>query len=359
MRIVFDIGHPAHVHHFKNVISGLTKKGHRILLLARNKDVTLKLLRAYGLPCVIVGKNYKSPIKKFFNQFIVNLRTLAKCVKFKPELLVGRASPNLAFASFILSVPFISFTDTEHAKINYIVSFPFAKNIVTPSSFTRDLGNKHLRVDSYFELGYLHPKYFAPDPSVLDTLGVRKNEKYSIIRFVSWGASHDKGQSGLPLDTKGEIINAFSRYSKVFVSSEGELPEELRKYEIRIPPEKMHDALAFATLYLGEGGTMATECAMLGTPNVEINSLAKHCGVHRELRDKYELQYYYDDYGEATEKALELLKAQESQAIWQKRRNRLLSEEIDITAYMIWLTENYPESAGIMKENPEHQRSFF
>jgi predicted glycosyltransferase len=167
------------------------------------------------------------------------------------------------------------------------------------------------------------------------------------------------GQSGLPLDRKKEIINEFSRYSKVFVSSEGELPEELRKYAMRIPPEKMHDALAFATLYLGEGGTMATECAMLGTPNVEINSLAKHCGVHRELRDKYELQYYYDDYGEATEKALELLKAQESQAIWQKKRNRLLSEEIDITAYMIWLTENYPESVTIMKENPDHQRSLF
>jgi len=36
----------------------------------------------------------------------------------------------------------------------------------------------------------------------------------------------------------------------------------------------------------------------------------------------------------------------------------MLSDKIDVTAFMVWFVENYPESAKIMKENPEYQWSF-
>ena len=62
-------------------------------------------------------------------------------------------------------------------------------------------------------------------------------------------------------------------YGKVIISSEGELPVELEKYRVKISPERMHDLLSFASLYIGEGATTASECAMLGTPAIYVNVL--------------------------------------------------------------------------------------
>ena len=55
MRILFDMGHPAHVHFFKNAIWELEKQGHEVKVTARDKDVTLELLEAYGIPYEIWG----------------------------------------------------------------------------------------------------------------------------------------------------------------------------------------------------------------------------------------------------------------------------------------------------------------
>ena len=49
MKVLIDIGHPGHVHFFKNLIWILEKKGHEVLVTARGKEVTVDLLRAYGI----------------------------------------------------------------------------------------------------------------------------------------------------------------------------------------------------------------------------------------------------------------------------------------------------------------------
>jgi len=43
---------------------------------------------------------------------------------------------------------------------------------------------------------------------------------------------------------------------------------------------------------------------------------------------------------------------------FQLRRQKMLLEKIDVTAFLVWFVENYPESAKIMKENPEYQWRF-
>lgn len=360
MRMVFDVGHPAHVHHFKNVIRKLSKKNHKIMLLSRDKDVAFELLSAYKLDYVAVGKNYKNLIKKAVNQLMINLKTLKICMKFKPDILVGRASPNLAFASLILSIPFISFSDTEHARINLIFSFPFAKTIVTPSCFMKDLGKKNIRINSYFELAYLHQNYFKPDPNILNLLDVEKNEKYVIMRFISWNASHDIGYKGLSSEMKIKIVKELSKYTKVFISSEEELPYDLKKYQIKIPPERMHDVLYYATLLYGESATMASECAVLGTPAIYLDNVGR--GYTNEQEKKYELVFNFTesliDQELSLKKGIELLNTPNLKREWQKRRQKMISEKIDITAFIVWLIENYPASVKIVKNNPGYQFNF-
>jgi predicted glycosyltransferase len=55
MRIVVDIGHPAHVHLFKNFVWEMQKRGHEILITASKKEVSLRLLDAYGFDYIPLG----------------------------------------------------------------------------------------------------------------------------------------------------------------------------------------------------------------------------------------------------------------------------------------------------------------
>jgi len=356
MKYLFDIGHPAHVHYFKNLIWALKKKGHEIKITTRDKEISLYLLNKYGFEYICTGQN-KSTILGKASSLIKNDYVIYKeTKKFNPDILISFFLPFTAHVGRVLRKPVIGFTDTEHATLSIFLTEKFTDLIITPKCYKRKFPeNKHIRFNGNFELASLHPNYFKPDRSVIDYLRVKKDEKFVIFRFVSQAASHDIGHRGLSLETKRKTVKEIAKYAKIFISSEGELPGDLIKYQIKIPPEKMHDALAYATLFLGEGATMASECAMLGTPAIYVNSLS--AGTLEE-HEKYGLIYSYRSSLGVIEKALELLEIQNLKEQWQMKKKKMLTEKIDVTAFMVWLIENYPESVKIMKNNPDYQFNF-
>lgn len=354
-KILIDIGHPAHVHYFKNFIKIMEIKGYKFLITSRNKEISHYLLNKYGIPFFDRGKGQKSLSGKAIYYFKAIYLIYRKVKEFNPSVLISFGSPYAAIVSKLVNKPYIAFDDTEHAKLEHLMYMPFANNILTPSCFSKNLGKKQIRFNGYMELCYLHPNYFTPKPSVLDLLQLKKDEKYIIMRFVSWNASHDIGHSGLSLEMKRKAVKEFSKYARVFISSEGELPQDLKPYELKIPPEKIHDALAFATLFVGEGATMASECAMLGTPAIYVNSLT--AGTLEEQED-YGLVYGFRNSEGVMDKAFELLKTLNIKQKWQKRRQRMLSDKMDVTAFMVWFVENYPESVNTMKNDPDFQMRF-
>ena len=66
MKVLFDLGHPAHVHYFKNLIELLQKHGHKVLVIARKKDVTQKLLKNYKILINLEEKALKPLLVNFF-----------------------------------------------------------------------------------------------------------------------------------------------------------------------------------------------------------------------------------------------------------------------------------------------------
>ena len=129
-------------------------------------------------------------------------------------------------------------------------------------------------------------------------------------------------------------------------SSENELPEELKKYEIKLSPVKMHNILYYATLYIGESGTMATEAGILGTPSIYISSLASAMGNFEEMEKKYELMHSYSDPLIAMNKALDIIKNNSSKNDWKLKRNRMLEDSIDVNEFLIDTIEkiNIPDN---------------
>ncbi|NLP24695.1 MAG: hypothetical protein GX382_09295, partial [Syntrophomonadaceae bacterium] len=181
-------------------------------------------------------------------------------------------------------------------------------------------------------------------------IGLTEGDPFIIVRFVSWDASHDVGQHGI-LDKVG-LVKALEQYGRVLITSEGALPPELQPYQIRVSPEKLHDLLYYATLYVGEGGTTASEAVMLGTHAIIVSTLSKYCGVRTDL-NQYDLLWISESDEYTINKAIELLQNVDLKALGRYNRSRLIAEKIDVTALMVWFIENYPESVDVVKENPD------
>ena len=57
MNIVVQLGHPAHFHLYKNVISNLNRNGHKVFVLIKKKDILEDLLINSGVSYVNILPN--------------------------------------------------------------------------------------------------------------------------------------------------------------------------------------------------------------------------------------------------------------------------------------------------------------
>jgi predicted glycosyltransferase len=344
MRILIGMGHPAHVHFFKNTIWNLEKGGHEVKIVVRPRKVALELVKAYGLDYELFGKYRNNLITKTleipYNDYI--FYKVAK--DFRPDILTGILNYTSAHIEKLIRKPSIIFTDTENAILGNLITLPFSTVICTPSCFKKDLGKKQVRYNGYHELAYLHPNYFKPDSRVLDNFRLNKKDKFIVLRFVSWSASHDIGDKGF--DSLDGVIKTLEKYGQILITSERKLNKNLEKYKITAPPENIHHLMSYAQMYIGESATMASECAVMGTPALFVSTSRR--GYTDEEESKYGLVYNFSDakdrQKQAIEKAEELLNDKNLKNKWQKKRKKMLNEKIDVTKFMTDFIENYPES---------------
>ncbi|MBA7592468.1 hypothetical protein ES708_34651 [subsurface metagenome] len=274
-------------------------------------------------------------------------------MKFKPNVFLSHGSIYAAQVAWLFGKPHISLEDSGNME-QIKIYLPFTKVVLTPDVLPIYLGKKQIRYKGYHELAYLHPKYFSPEKSILSELRISNNQEYTILRFVSWKATHDKGNKGLTIVEKQELIDyLISKKLKVFISSETDLPNEFLNYQIKISPNKIHHVLAFARIVISEGATIASESGVLGTPAIYVNSIER---CYNEDQEK--------NYGTVTnfrtgngvlEKVEQLLS--EKGKVHSFNRE-MLKDKIDVTAFMVWFVVNYPESFNILKKNPGYQLMF-
>lgn len=355
MKILIDIGHPAHVHYFKNFINIMKEKGNEFLIIARDKEVTHQLLKEYNYEYYSRGKGSNSALGKIFYMFKADWLVYKKAKSFQPDFFLSFVSPYAAQVSFLMRKPHITFDDTEHAKIARKFYLPYSKAVFTPSCFFADIGPKQISFKGFMELCYLHPDYFQPDPGIFEILGIPFNEPYIFLRFVSWNANHDIGQTGIDLDVKRAIVNKLKNKYKILISAEGKMPKDLEQYRIKIPPSRMHDVLAYAKLFIGEGATMASECAMLGTPAIYVNSL--EVGYTR-VQEQEGLIHGFRSSNGVLAKIDELLSTENLDSTVKHKRDLILSEMINPTKMLVDIIENFPFSLNSMMKDGEYQNKF-
>jgi uncharacterized protein len=345
MRILIDMGHPAHVHFFKNFIWEMEKRGHSVIITVRDKEVVTNLLEIYGFDYLKLSKMKKGKINLIIESLSRELRLLDIARKNKPDMMLGIGGTWIAHVSILTNIPSIIFTDYL-LWYDRFITYPFVNIILTPSSFSENLGKKHIKMDGYKELAYLHPDFFHPDEQIFDLMGIKKGERFVLLRFASFDAAHDSTAFGFDSKTKIDLVNQLIKIVKIFIIPAGELPKELDQYKIQFPIEKVHDALFNADLLISDSQTMTTEGAVLGTPVIRYNSWVGPNDALNfiELERKYDLIYNFNKPEYVFTKCMDLLNNPDTKDNWKKKKNLLLNEKINVTNFLIWLVENFEKN---------------
>lgn len=336
-RILIDIGHPAQVHGFKHVYWDLINTGYEIKVVIKEKEITQILLDEYGIPYEIISKKKTKRIFKLIELPLILYR-FSKIIKnFKPGIILCRLSIHSVWIGRLFRIKIIALADSEHTKRMDFLTTPYAHLKLTGNSYQRELGKNHLRFPSNLEFLYLHPNRFTFDVSKIEKKF--RDSKIAILRFISWQAHHDIGESGISLEDKTRLISLLKKEKyTILISSEIPIQPEFAQYAIKIPVGSIHHYLKFANLYIGEGASMASEAACLGTPAYYINSLK--VGYIDEQVSHQLIKAFNNSDDFMTEIKLDL----QANLDWYKIYNYLnyLSQNIDTSQLLIWAIKKFP-----------------
>lgn len=269
MRVLFDIVHPADVLFFKRPIEALKQRGDAVLILSRHKDVTCILLDEFGFahhPATRAGNGTLGLAMEFL---LRDWSVLRAARTFRPDVMIGFGGVAISHVGRLLSIPAVSFYDSENATLQNRLTWPFISRLYVPDSYQGPVPHgRTTRIPGIKELSYLHPSAFKPDRAVAMRLGLSPDADNFFVRVVEWRANHDLGKTGWTQDTLSKVIERLSALGRVHLSTETPLGADFAPYLVKGPKTSVHHLIAFCRLLVGESATMASEAAILGVPGI-------------------------------------------------------------------------------------------
>ena len=332
LKILIDVNHPAHVHFFKNTIKNLSNNGHQVIVTSRDKEFTEELLDGLGVDHYLLSSSTGTGIFILFIELIKKDYFLFKIAKkYKPDVMVSVGGTFISHVGFVTGIKSLVFYDTEIAKLQNLITYPFCTRLYVPSCYSSwTIKSKTIKYESYHELAYLHPAVFKPSYRIALENGLVPETKNYYVRLISWDANHDIGCSGLAINDLDNIIGFLSNRGNIIISSEKELPERFNKYLYKGNLNEVHHVMAYCQMYIGESATMASESAVLGVPALYIAD--SYRGYVDDIEKNYELIKSVKG-NVALFEQIEIIDSKSSK-YWEQARSELVNSKINLSAFI-------------------------
>jgi predicted glycosyltransferase len=357
MKMLFYFGHPSQYLFLRNSINILKEHGATCNLVIKSKDVLERLLIENRESYINILPEGRRPGRMGILTGLIkrDLRLFMQVRNKHYDLLIG-TDPSLAHIGFLKRIPVITVLEDDIEVIPQLarITFPFTSLILTPKGCkTGRHENKTIHYNGYMKLAYLHPRWFRKEAA-------KFKQPYFLIRASGLAAYHDEGIAGFNVPLLEKIVSLLQEKGSVYISSEVPLKGSLKQYELNINPSGMQQVLANSYMLISDSQSMTMEAAMLGIPSVRFSDFAGRITVLEELEHIYGLTFGIraHDPEKLFARINELLSIPYLGNEFASRRAKMLSDKIDVTAFLVWFFENYPQSVTLMKENPGYQLRF-
>ncbi len=298
MKIWFDILTPKQIMFFKPAIDILRKQNNEVLCTSRNYREANELSKIRELDLLIVGNHGGADLYNKLYESTNRIMELSKIIhNFSPDLVISFSSPEASRVSFGLGVKHLGFNDSPHAEAVARLSIPllsklFSPSIIPLSSWTKyGLSSKHIiRYNGLDPVAWLlrnnkssstnyNKNWYNYNTSILEKLKIDQSKKSILIRLEESKAAYIANHKLIvqPLSLVDSIVKHFSeKYNIIILCRYSDQIKEISKrFEnkavVLTDVVDGLDLLKNIDVFIGAGGTMTAESALLGVPTISIS----------------------------------------------------------------------------------------
>lgn len=338
MKVWLDILTPKQANFFGEFQHRLSAKGFKTIVTTREYREVNELLELKGFKAIQAGRYGGGELKDKLLESSKRVSALAEIIKGQePDVAISFCSPEAARVAFGLKVPHFCISDSPHAEAVCKLTIPLSQKLFTPwvipmHAWTR-YGASLRDVVRYKALDpVVWLSGYKSDAKALDGLKLDRDKPVVVIRtpeeFAAYLNDRSSTLSNKVTDVIGKILDLNGDGMQVVVLPRYDVQSDrLRKrFGNRvIVPEHIIDAIPLmraASVFVGGGGTMTAEAALLGVPVISYYP-GDPTFVERFLIN-YGLVERVLDPGRIAQRALAISKSEDFREFYQKKSVKLL-----------------------------------
>ena len=301
MKIWIDILTPKQLLFSEPIIEKLGQK-HDILCTSREYNEVKKLAKIRHFDLIFVGKHGGGDKKSKLKASIERIEKLSKKIKnFEPDVVISFGSPEAARISFGLGIKHIMFCDSPHANAVMRLTLPLIQKLLIPyiipkKEFSK-FGINEKNIVQYKAIDAVVTMQRKINQNIISPFK-NNNKKNILIRVEEEEAAYtSKPSKIIPIiqkianDYKDENIIVLGRYIQQIINLQKIMGKKIKVIKMSFDGKYL---LNNTDVFIGSGGTMTAESALMGIPTISYNAvpniienfLVKKSLVKRETNPK-------------------------------------------------------------------------
>ena len=301
MKIWIDILTPKQLLFSEPIIEKLGQK-HDILCTSREYNEVTKLAKIRHFDLIFVGKHGGKDKKSKLKASIERIEKLSKKIKkFEPNVVISFGSPEAARISFGLGIKHIMFCDSPHANAVMKLTLPLIQKLLIPyvipkKEFSK-FGINEKDIVQYKAIDAVVTIQRKINQNIISPFK-NNNKKNILIRVEEEEAAYtSKSSKIIPIiqkianDYKNENIIVLGRYTQQIINLQKIMGKKIKVIKMSFDGKYL---LNDTDVFIGSGGTMTAESALMGIPTISYNAvpniienfLVKKSLVKRETNPK-------------------------------------------------------------------------
>ena len=301
MKIWIDILTPKQLLFSEPIIEKLGQK-HDILCTSREYNEVTKLAKIRHFDLIFVGKHGGGDKKSKLKASIERIEKLSKKIsKFGPDVVISFGSPEAARISFGLGIKHIMFCDSPHANAVMRLTLPLIQKLLIPyvipkKEFSK-FGINEKDIVQYKAIDAVVTMQRKINQNIISPFK-NNNKKNILIRVEEEQAAYtSKSSKIIPIiqkivnDYKDENIIVLGRYTQQIINLQKMIGKKVKIIKMSFDGKYL---LNDTDVFIGSGGTMTAESALMGIPTISYNAvpniienfLVKKSLVKRETNPK-------------------------------------------------------------------------
>ena len=301
MKIWIDILTPKQLLFSEPIIEKLGQK-HDILCTSREYNEVTKLAKIRHFDLIFVGKHGGGDKKNKLKASIERIEKLSKKIKnFEPDVVISFGSPEAARISFGLGIKHIMFCDSPHANAVMRLTLPLIQKLLIPyvipkKEFSK-FGINEKDIVQYKAIDAVVTMQRKINQNIISPFK-NNNKKNILIRVEEEEAAYtSKSSKIIPIikkianDYKDENIIVLGRYTQQIINLQKIMGKKIKVIKMSFDGKYL---LNDTDVFIGSGGTMTAESALMGIPTISYNAvpniienfLVKKSLVKRETNPK-------------------------------------------------------------------------